>query len=86
MPTKEMPPKLISALDIGTSKVCAVIAQVDETGKMDLLGVGTALSTGIVKGMVDNVRATIRSIESAVEEAEAQADVKMDGVYVALSG
>jgi cell division protein FtsA len=86
MPTKEMPPKLISALDIGTSKVCAVIAQVDENGKMDLLGVGTAPSTGISKGMVDNVKETINSIDTAVAEAENQADVKMDGVYVALSG
>lgn len=86
MPTHETQPRLISALDIGTTKVCAVIAQVDEKSQLNLLGAGNAPSTGMRKGMVVNVNDTIASIEAAVEEAETQADVKMDGVYVALSG
>lgn len=86
MTRHETQPRLISALDIGTTKACAVIAQVDENSRLNLLGVGRAPSTGMRKGMVVNVKETIASIEAAVEEAEAQADVKMDGVYVALSG
>lgn len=82
----ETHPRLISALDVGSSKVCAVIAQVDESSKLTLSGVGCAPSTGMRKGMVVNVKETIASIEAAVEEAETQADVKMDGVYAALSG
>ena len=82
----EIQPRLISALDVGSSKVCAVIAQVDESSKLTLSGVGCAPSTGMRKGMVVNVKETIASIEAAVEEAETQADVKMDGVYAALSG
>ncbi|UCH09726.1 MAG: cell division protein FtsA [Fidelibacterota bacterium] len=78
--------RLIAALDIGTTKVCAVMAQVDEAGQLNLLGVGRASSTGMRKGLVVNVKETITAIEKAVEEAEAQADVSMDGVYVALSG
>lgn len=77
--------RLISSLDIGTTKICAVIAQVDND-ELKLLGVGTAPSTGMRKGMVVNVRETIEAIEHAVSTAEAQADVKMDGAYVALSG
>ncbi|MFB0515954.1 MAG: cell division protein FtsA [Candidatus Neomarinimicrobiota bacterium] len=86
MTTHETQPRLIAALDVGTSKVCAVIARVDENGRLNLLGVGSAPSTGMRKGMVVNVKETVTSIEAAVEEAEAQADVKMNGVYVALSG
>ncbi len=82
----ETRPRLISALDVGSSKVCAVIAQVDESSKLMLSGVGCAPSRGMRKGMVVNVKETIASIEAAVEEAETQADVKMDGVYAALSG
>lgn len=82
----ETRPRLISALDVGSSKVCAVIAQVDESSNLMLSGVGCAPSRGMRKGMVVNVKETIASIEAAVEEAETQADVKMDGVYAALSG
>jgi len=86
MTTTESHPRIIGALDVGTSRVTALIAQVDEENKMDLLGAGVAPSTGIRKGMVESVQETIASIEAAVLEAETQADVKMDGVYVALSG
>ncbi|MFC1535537.1 cell division protein FtsA [Candidatus Neomarinimicrobiota bacterium] len=78
-------PRLISTLDIGTTKICAVIAQVDDD-ELKLLGVGTTPSTGMRKGMVVNVRETVAAIEKAVSDAEAQADVKIDGAYVALSG
>jgi cell division protein FtsA len=78
-------PRLISTLDIGTTKICAVIAQVDD-GELKLLGVGTTPSTGMRKGMVVDVRETVAAIEKAVSDAETQADVKMDGAYVALSG
>lgn len=86
MTAHETQPRLVSALDVGSSKVCAVIAQVDENSRLTLLGVGHAPSTGMRKGMVVNVKETIASIEAAVKEAETQADVKLDGVYVALSG
>ncbi|MCH7528420.1 MAG: cell division protein FtsA, partial [Candidatus Marinimicrobia bacterium] len=86
MTNHELQSGIISGLDVGTTKVCAVIAQVDDEGRMNLLGVGQTPATGIRKGMVVSVKETIASIEAAVSEAENQADVKMDGVYVALSG
>ena len=82
----ELQPDYISALDIGTSATTAAIAQVNDDGQLELLGVGTAPSTGIRKGMVVNVKETISAIEGAVIEAETQADVKMDAVYVSISG
>ncbi|MCK4577625.1 MAG: cell division protein FtsA [Candidatus Marinimicrobia bacterium] len=86
MSNSDSQPGLVCGLEVGTAKVCAVIAQVDEHGEMNLLGFGRAPSNGIRKGMVVSVKETIASIESAVLEAENQADVKMDGVYVAISG
>ncbi|MCH7938538.1 MAG: cell division protein FtsA [Candidatus Marinimicrobia bacterium] len=86
MTNHELQSGIISGLDVGTTKVCAVIAQVDDEGRMNLLGMGRTAATGIRKGMVVSVKETIASIEAAVSEAENQADVKMDGVYVALSG
>ena len=79
-------PRILAALDLGTCKVCAVIAQLSEDGRLSMLGVGTAPSAGLRKGLVVNVKETIASIDAAISEAESQADVKMDGVYVAISG
>ncbi len=79
-------PRILAALDLGTTKVCAAIAQVTQEGQLTLLGVGTAPSAGLRKGLVVNVKDLIAAIEEAVSEAESRADVKMDGVYVALSG
>ncbi len=86
MSTSELSNRIISALDMGTTKICAVIAEIDEHGDLKLLGVGRAPSTGIRRGMIVNIKETISSIEDAVTEAETQADIKMDGVYVSLSG
>ena len=82
----ETQPALISALDIGTGWTTAAIAQVDEDGQFALLGVGRAPSTGMRNGMVVNVKETIAAIENAVIEAETQAYIKMDGVFVSISG
>ena len=86
MTNHESHPRLISALDVGNSKVCAVIARVNESGNLTLLGVGRTASGGMRKGMVVNVKDTIAAIETAIEEAENQADLKMDSVYAAISG
>ncbi len=86
MTNHESHPRLISALDVGNSKVCAVIARVNESGNLTLLGVGRTESRGMRKGMVVNVKDTIAAIEAAVAEAENQADLKMDSVYAAISG
>lgn len=78
--------KFIAGLDIGTSKVCAIIGQANEQKEMEILGVGTAPSTGINKGVVANLESTIKSIERAVGEAEEKANVNVESVYVGVGG
>ena len=74
-------------LDVGTTKVCCIIAQSDGNGgDMKLLGAGVAPSHGVKRGTVVDIDATIQAIENAVHKAETMADVKVSEAYVGLSG
>ena len=77
---------VIVGLDIGTTKVCTVIAQRDETGNLEIKGVGTSPSHGLRKGVVVNIDATVESIKKAVEEAELMAGIEINDVYVGIAG
>lgn len=76
---------LISALDVGTRKVCAVIAQLTEDG-IEILGVGTHSSRGVSEGVVVNIEEAAESIRRAVEDAEIMADAEINNVYVNIGG
>ena len=74
-------------LDVGTTKVCCIIAQSDGNGgDMKLLGAGVAPSHGVKRGTVVDIDATIQAIEDAVQKAETMANVKVSEAYVGLSG
>ena len=75
----------IFGLDIGTTKVCAVVGEVLEEG-LEILGIGTSTSTGIKKGVVVNIELTVESIKKAVKEAESLTGVQIDAVYVGITG
>ena len=77
--------ELIVGLDIGTTKVAAVVGEITEDG-LDIVGVGTAPSRGLRKGVVVNIDATVESIERAVEEAEAMAGCEITSVYAGIAG
>ncbi len=77
---------IITGLDIGTTKVCAVIGQVNDAGAIDIIGVGMAPSYGLRKGVVVNIDNTVKSINQAVEEAELMAGVEVDSVYAGIAG
>jgi len=77
---------LIVALDIGTSKVAAVVAELLPDGSFDVLGRGEHASHGLRKGVVVNIEATVDSIQRAVGEAEFMADCKIREVYTGVSG
>ncbi|GAA5089130.1 cell division protein FtsA [Paenalcaligenes hermetiae] len=77
---------LIVALDIGTSKVVAVVAEVLPEGRFEVLGLGQHESMGMRKGVVVNIEATVNSIQRALEEAELMADCKIGEVYTAITG
>ena len=73
-------------LDIGTTKIVALIGQINEYDKMKILGVGKSISLGVHRGVVNNITQTIQSIQQAVSEAEELSGVKVDGVTVGIAG
>jgi cell division protein FtsA len=77
---------LIVGLDIGTSKVVAVVAEVMPDGRHEVIGLGQHESKGLKKGVVVNIEATVESIQRALEEAELMADCKIRNVYAGIAG
>lgn len=75
-------------LDIGTTKVCAIVASPDEAhpGKLKVLGIGRSPSEGLTRGVVTNIEKTVQSVRAAVADAEAQSGVKINAVTVGIAG
>jgi cell division protein FtsA len=82
------PSRIIVGLDIGTTKVCAIVAAIslNEPHSMTVLGVGSVPAEGLSRGVVTNIEKTVKSIERAVAEAEAQSGVKIREVVVGIAG
>ncbi|RJP76786.1 MAG: cell division protein FtsA [Desulfobacteraceae bacterium] len=78
-------PELIVGLDIGTTKICAVVGEVSGD-KINVIGIGTHPSIGLRKGVVVNIEATVESIQKAVEEAELMAGCEISSVYAGIAG
>src|SRR5512137_2744079 len=76
---------LIVGLDIGTTKICAIVGNVTEDG-IDIVGIGTSPSSGLRKGVVINIDSTVASIRKAVEEAELMAGCEIKSVYAGIAG
>jgi cell division protein FtsA len=77
---------LIVGLDIGTSKVVAVVAEMMPDGRYEIVGLGQHESKGLKKGVVVNIETTVASIQRALEEAELMADCKIRNVYTGIAG
>ena len=73
-------------LDIGTTKIVAMIGRKNEYGKVEILGIGKSKSLGVHRGVVNNITQTIQSIQIAIQEAEAAAATKIEGVTVGIAG
>jgi len=73
-------------LDIGTTKIVAMIGRKNEYGKAEILGIGKSKSLGVHRGVVNNITQTIQSIQQAVQEAEAASGVKIEEVTVGIAG
>lgn len=78
--------KLIVGLDIGTSKVLAIVGAIAPTGEVEIIGVGHHPSRGMKKGVVVNIESTVQSIQRAVEEAELMAGCQIHSVYAGIAG
>jgi cell division protein FtsA len=73
-------------LDIGTTKIVAIIGKENEYGKIEVLGIGKSKSLGVHRGVVNNITQTIKSIQQAVEEAEANSGLEISSVVVGIAG
>ena len=69
-------------LDIGTTKIVAMIGRKNEYGKMEIIGIGKSKSLGVHRGVVNNITQTIQSIQQAIQEAEADSGLKIEEVVV----
>ncbi|MBT1076448.1 cell division protein FtsA [Geobacter grbiciae] len=76
---------LIVGLDIGTTKICAIVGNVTEDG-IDIVGIGSSPSRGMRKGVVINIESTVESIKKAVSEAELMAGCEIRSVYAGIAG
>lgn len=77
---------LIVGLDIGTSKVAAIVGELKEDGEIEVIGIGSHPSRGLKKGVVVNLESTVQSIQRAIEEAELMADCRIQSVYAGIAG
>jgi cell division protein FtsA len=77
---------VLVGIDVGTSKVCALIGEVARDGRMTIMGHGTVPASGIKKGVVINIDQTVRSIADAVEKAERLSGWKIDRAFVGVGG
>jgi cell division protein FtsA len=76
----------IVGLDIGTSKVVALVVEITADGSIEVIGLGSQPSRGLKKGVVVNIESTVQSIQRAVEEAELMADCEINAVYAGIAG
>ncbi|WP_109831834.1 cell division protein FtsA [Reichenbachiella versicolor] len=78
--------EIIVGLDIGTTKICCIVGRKNDFGKLEVLGMGKAVSDGVIRGIVTNIDKTINAIKKAVSEAEEQSGVQIGVVNVGIAG
>ena len=78
--------RYVVGLDIGTHKICAIVAEITDEGRLDVIGIGQTESKGLRKGVVINLEATVDAIKRVVEEAELMAGVEIGSAYVGIAG
>jgi cell division protein FtsA len=78
--------KMIVGLDIGTSKVVAIVGAITPEGQLEIVGIGSHKSSGLKKGVVVNIESTVLSIQRAIEEAELMAGCQIHSVYAGIAG
>lgn len=78
--------QLVVGLDVGTSKVVAIVGEVNTDGSVEVVGVGTHISRGIRRGVVVDIESTVQSIQRAVEEAELMAGCEIQSVFAGIAG
>jgi cell division protein FtsA len=77
---------IIVGLDIGTTKICAIVGSRDQYGKVKIHGRGNSESLGVMRGVVTNIERTVEAIKQAVAEADSKSDVNIKDVHVGIAG
>ena len=78
--------QLIVGLDIGTSKVVALVGEIAADNSIEIIGIGSQPSRGLKRGVVVNIESTVQSIQRAVEEAELMAGCEIHSVFAGIAG
>ena len=78
--------KIVVGLDIGTTKICALVGRKNEFGKLEILGMGKAVSEGVSRGIVLNIDKTVDAIKRAIRQAEEQSGISIGVVNVGIAG
>ncbi|MBF0351014.1 MAG: cell division protein FtsA [SAR324 cluster bacterium] len=86
MPSRKNNNNIVVGLDIGTTKICAIAAELDSKDILNVIGVGTAKSEGLRKGVVVNIEKTVQAIKKAVEECELMCGQQITSVYAGIAG
>ena len=77
---------LLVGLDIGTSKVVAIVGDINAEGNLEIIGIGSHPSRGLKRGVVVNIEATVQSIDRAIEEAELMAGCQIHSAFTGIAG
>ncbi|MEK9749166.1 MAG: cell division protein FtsA [Pseudomonadales bacterium] len=78
--------RMVVGLDIGTSKIVAIVGEMSPEGRLEIIGIGSHASRGLKKGVVVNIDSTVQSIQRAIEEAELMAGCQIQSVYAGIAG
>ena len=78
--------KLITGIDIGTTKIAIIIAEVDDENSIEILGFGESISNGLRRGVVVDIEKTASAIEEALDKAEKQAKLDVESAYIGITG
>jgi cell division protein FtsA len=84
--SKKTSKNFIVGLDIGTTKVVALVGEVSADGQIEVIGIGSQPSRGLKRGVVVNIESTMQSIQRAIEEAELMAGTDIQSVYAGIAG
>ncbi|SVE28307.1 uncharacterized protein METZ01_LOCUS481161, partial [marine metagenome] len=78
--------RIVTGIDIGTTKIAVIIAEIQENKSVNIIGFGYSESNGLRRGIVEDIEKTSQSIEKALKEAENQADIEIESAYVGITG
>lgn len=84
--SRKIDKSMIVGLDIGTSKITAIVGEINEENQLEIIGIGSHPSRGLKKGVVVNIESTVQSIQRCVEEAELMAGCQIHSVYAGIAG